>query len=688
MEIYNNLLCISVHDLTRSDVPNCVDGDPAPIMSYENYKNLSRRGQLTVARPGKGLGSYALVEVESLPTRFQERVRAKYGDERAESLRDRFREKYRQSAAARAFFAGYRFDDGSALPADYIDEYTRNASVIEAVRRLMKDTSALRRAMQGKPMTWEEARTAIEFYRTEPGHTLPTNLSRFKQKANEMERLGYGVLVSKKFGNQSARKVTDRIEALILSLDRQPVRPYNTTVAEMYRQFCEGRIDVVDVETGEVYDRKEFTDRRGRPLELSEATIATVLGQPKNKAVRAKVHSTGWDFNNEYRPHHLRHSPHFAFSKISLDDRDLPRKMHNGQRVKAYYAYDVASTAVIGFSYSRRKTEELFLDCMRSMFQTIERQGWSTPAEIEVEHHLVRKFADGLVRAGEVFPLVRWCNPGNSQEKRAEHMNRQKKYTVEKKRHAGIGRWYAALEANRPKVEKVYDELNNTYREPTFDYDELVADDVSDIREYNSMPHPRQDLYPGMTRWEVLCQTQNPELEPVDRALLYLYIGEHTKTSIRRNMYVTVQGLVYGLPSPEIIGRLAPRRYDVDAYWLADSEGRIGSVYLYQDGRYLCEAREIRRYNEATAEQTEADREAYREQAKYVAQFDKMMRDARPTKVAIIDRSEREAIEAMPMPKEVAAPPRPEPTEADDELAALLDWGDPEAIRRRAIESV
>lgn len=38
------------------------------------------------------------------------------------------------------------------------------------------------------------------------------------------------------------------------------------------------------------------------------------------------------------------------------------------------------------------------------------------PAEVEVEHHLVNNFADGLIRAGVVFPFVRWCNPGNSQE--------------------------------------------------------------------------------------------------------------------------------------------------------------------------------------------------------------------------------------------------------------------------------
>ena len=138
--------------------------------------------------------------------------------------------------------------------------------------------------------------------------------------------------------------------------------------------------------------------------------------------------------------------------------------MKDGNRVKAYYAYDVVSGAVVGYAYNRYKTTELFLDCMRNMFQTLDRNGMYIPAELEVEHHLVSDFADGLMQAGTVFPLIRWCNPGNSREKRAEHKNREKKYGVEKRTQVGIGRWWAKLEANRPKEEKVYDEKNNTYK--------------------------------------------------------------------------------------------------------------------------------------------------------------------------------------------------------------------------------
>ena len=82
--------------------------------------------------------------------------------------------------------------------------------------------------------------------------------------------------------------------------------------------------------------------------------------------------------------------------------------------------------------------------------------------------------ADGLMQAGTVFPLIRWCNHWQlAPRKTSEHFNRQKKYGVEKLTQAGVGRWWARLEANRPKEEKVYDEKNNTYKVKSYTYDEL-----------------------------------------------------------------------------------------------------------------------------------------------------------------------------------------------------------------------
>lgn len=682
-------MCISYNDLTYDDRPVMVNGkadysrsrtlkgvhpstlseeELAPIMSIPNYKKLAAKEKINVVRSGRGLGGYVLVEIATMPLRFQERIKLKYGDMKEDVIRNRLGSHYHIDAKAREFYTRFRFDNGDALPPEHIQEYTVNASVIEAVMRAMEDATFMRKAMKAGPVNWGELAGAISYYQAEFGHTLPVSSNRFKKRVNDFKANGYESLISRKFMNQNRRKVTYDIERLLLSIDAQPEQPFNTTVWEQYNLFVQGELELYDPETGEVLNPADFTDKDGNPLVLSPATVANYLNNPKNKALRGKLHMSQWDFNNAYRPYHLRSIGEYSLSKVSLDDRDLPRPMKDGNRVKAYYAYDVVSGAVVGYAYNRYKTTELFLDCMRNMFQTLDRNGMYIPAELEVEHHLVSDFADGLMQAGTVFPLIRWCNPGNSREKRAEHKNREKKYGVEKRTQVGIGRWYAKLEANRPKEEKVYDEKNNTYKVKTYSYEELVADDIRAIETFNAQPHPNQKRYPGMSRWDVLCAHQNPNLAPWDKAVLYRFIGQHTETTIRQNTYCTVMYNQYGLPSPEIIEKLEPRNYKVDAYYLPDADGTINEVYIYQNGRYIATCKPVARYNENTAEQTEYDKAAYTEQSKYVAQFDKMMKDGKIKRVGILAKEEAKLI------TEVQAEAVPLPAQAEEEdYSAYMD---------------
>lgn len=689
MEYYGKILCISYNDLTYDDRPVMVNGkadysrsrtlkgvhpstlseeELAPIMSIPNYKKLAAKEKINVVRSGRGLGGYVLVEIATMPLRFQERIKLKYGDMKEDVIRNWLGSHYHIDAKAREFYTRFRFDNGDTLPPEHIQEYTVNASVIEAVMRAMEDATFMRKAMKAGPVNWGELAGAISYYQAEFGHTLPVSSNRFKKRVNDFKANGYESLISRKFMNQNRRKVTYDIERLLLSIDAQPEQPFNTTVWEQYNLFVQGELELYDPETGEVLNPADFTDKDGNPLVLSPATVANYLNNPKNKALRGKLHMSQWDFNNAYRPYHLRSIGEYSLSKVSLDDRDLPRPMKDGNRVKAYYAYDVVSGAVVGYAYNRYKTTELFLDCMRNMFQTLDRNGMYIPAELEVEHHLVSDFADGLMQAGTVFPLIRWCNPGNSREKRAEYKNREKKYGVEKRTQVGIGRWYAKLEANRPKEEKVYDEKNNTYKVKTYSYEELVADDIRAIETFNAQPHPNQKRYPGMSRWDVLCAHQNPNLAPWDKAVLYRFIGQHTETTIRQNTYCTVMYNQYGLPSPEIIEKLEPRNYKVDAYYLPDADGTINEVYIYQNGRYIATCKPVARYNENTAEQTEYDKAAYTEQSKYVAQFDKMMKDGKIKRVGILAKEEAKLI------TEVQAEAVPLPAQAEEEdYSAYMD---------------
>jgi len=372
--------------------------------------------------------------------------------------------------------------------------------------------------------------------------------------------------------------------------------------------------------TGELFNPQDFIKNEA-PIEISESTVWNYLNMPHNRIIVDSKRSGSFNFNNEHRPHHHRNAPKFAFSKISMDDRDLPRKLMDGKRVKAYYAYDVASGCVVGRSYSKDKDEALFIGCMQDMFRTIEREGLAMPLEVEVENHLVNKFFDDLAI---MFPFVRICNPGNSQEKHAEHLNKAKKYGIEHKAHTGIGRWYLS-EAYRVDNDKVNDE----FVQKTYTYERLVADDIQDCINFNNQMHPKQKKYPGKTRWQVLIENINPKASAVNPAIVYKGIGDMTKTSINRNMYCSVKHVKFQLPTPKIINRLLPGNYEVEAYYLPDAEGQIKEVFLYQNNVFLCKCEPVDKYNTAKAEWEEQDATGYEQQAKYVSQFDKTVRDGK-----------------------------------------------------------
>lgn len=56
MQRYGQTIAVTVEDLTRSD-------DGKAIMSMNNYRNLVRRKQVNILRPGKGLGSLSLIHI-------------------------------------------------------------------------------------------------------------------------------------------------------------------------------------------------------------------------------------------------------------------------------------------------------------------------------------------------------------------------------------------------------------------------------------------------------------------------------------------------------------------------------------------------------------------------------------------------------------------------------------------------
>ena len=519
--------------------------------------------------------------------------------------------------------------------AQLTEEYTVNASVLMAVKNLQADIRLLKRVMGGKKtIRWEQLASAISYYRQEVGHTLPQSAARFRKALREFDERGYESLISKKFGNQQTRKVDRDTLYLLLALDNDDTRPYNTTVAERYNSFVDGLLAVYNPETGELYDPHKYKN-------LSDTTVANYLSTPEAKALRGKVHDDYQTWRGKNQPFVLRKRPTMSLSKISLDDRDLKIKINWREQgvseivsLKIYLAYDLASQAIIGYSFSGKKRHDIFIGCLRSTFRTLLANNLPCPYEAEVEQHLVSDFKETLMRPGALFPEPNFLAPGNSQAKGAEHMNRLFKYQTEKEYIPNTGRHYARLDANQTNEEKSFDEHNDRFKAKVWAYEDAVEFYEGLIHEYNHSPHSNEAYWGGRTRWEVLMSSVNPQLAEVDRHKLAMLLGEHRSTSVRRG-HIKANYRSFAL-SPEGISKLKSRDGKVDVYWWEQTDGEMGEVYVYEGGRYIETAEEIVRVNEAKAEQTEEDRHQLHRQLQRVKAYDAHIAERLPSKARLL----------------------------------------------------
>ena len=516
----------------------------------------------------------------------------------------------------RTFINEFRFADNSPIEPAKLPEMYKKCAILNLVN-VANLATASQYGFKNMPSFWSFILEQIR----NTGLKMP-NQSYFslKRKAIEYREKGPIVVIDGRTGNNNTQKVSEQVEQILLNLFARDNKPYFVKVWNQYDAFITGKQPMVCMKTGEIIKPEDICDKSGNRIIISKSTVYNWITKPYNQAAVDKVRTSGLEYTSKHRPHVMRHAPVYAFSKISMDDIDVPFKMHDGTRVKAYQIFDVTSGAVVGSAFSRDKNRDLFVDALRNMFTTILINGWKMPAEIEIEQHIANTFKDDLLRAGELFPFVRFCRGANPQEKRAEGKIKRKKYSVQSEREGFQYRPFARLESNR---------MNEDKNKKRYTYQEIVDNEWKDIATYNDQVPTQKDVaknYPGMTRKQIIEQCQHPNLTTPDMHVLAWYVGNKKETSIRRGMYVTVCDEKYMLPDPEVLTKL--NNYGVIASYIQTGK-TIDKVYLYQDGHYICECKLAKDFNESQFERTDDDLHIMHQQQAYIAKHDKMIKERR-----------------------------------------------------------
>lgn len=593
------------------------DANSLCLIGDRGFRQRVERGGVVKLRDGGGADTPMLVLFDSLPAKWQEAVVRAWGKAPEQGRQTLLERCYVRDMGAFDFYTTYKFADGKSLTRDNIDQYTTNASVLNAIGRAYEERYRLRKELRGSITDiWESLTAESNLLAGQVGHNLPENVRRLRDKYNAYKKDGYEALIHKLHGKTNALLVDNRHAELLNNLFAGLAhKPNYAEVAQLYEAFLNGYVEVTNATSGEVYEPAEFS-------RLSVATVWNHLTKWENKiGTWSKRSDNRQRLMQLFKPHHKLDQPRMASSIISVDDRQPPFVYEGNRRVWFYNGIDVGSEAFTCWVWGTSK-EGIILDFYRQMVRNYAEWGLPLPAELEGEMSLNAGYRNSFLREGNMFQYVR-IEANNARGKRIERYYRDLRYGYEKEREGWLARPNALSEANQP--------LTELRKKTVLPYDEIVQGCLRDIERWNNSEHSK---IKGMSRWEVFCRMQNPDLRPTNYHGILPYLGYHTITRVRAGIvrFRSSQFLL-GMDGRVCVGakllnymqQVEGKR--VDVYWLDDNKGGVLKAYLYMDKRFVCEAVPQPSYNRARAERTPQDEANRQRMSQYVATIEAFARN-------------------------------------------------------------
>lgn len=567
---WNNILVVTKDELIPEFFPSW------EALKLKLWRDSKKGYGLRRAREGKGLGNEVLIKFDSLPVGWREQL----GDPRkTDCILERY---FREDSEAVSYFSSIKAGKKGYIMPERQLEYVLDASVLLAAFRL-RDAHIETLIAQGDTVKnvekyISEAVNNFNVWRHRkklPEHSLPTNYLSLKRKMERFEKDGYASLL-RGYDNKNASVKTEKMMKLLNAMYKNKQKPTMVEVFRLYEGFLNGYVDVINPETGEIYNPAEYG-------KLSKRTATSFLASWKERVATHLYRAADRQkYMTKYDAFQTLEQPEYAGSIISIDDRQPPFWYAPQMRMWFYNAIDLGSECIIAFVYGKSK-DGIILDFYRELVRNCAEWGINMPAELECESHLNSGFKETFLREGCMFRFVRIL-ANSAHSKRIERYFGNLRYQLEKQRAGWIGRPHAQNEAYQSNGEKT----------EIIPYDTLVRNCLEDIITWNNSPHSK---YPDKTRWEVFMERQHPSLQPINWRGVLPYIGERTSTSCRAGQIRLNNGWFLLGDNNEIYtgDRLIDlmeqiEGKDVEVCWLRGHEGQVLKALVYLDGRLICEA--------------------------------------------------------------------------------------------------
>lgn len=212
------------------------------IVSMNTLMQWLHRGKVTRVNRAC-FNTPAQYDVESFPYKYKVEIYKRYPDLKATHAAKSFVERIEIDGLAARFFESYQVND-KYLPVAKQEEYTNNASILNAFRALLAENDGMRAKSGSRRMKrsefWEKASKALPRIADAYKHSLPENPRRLQEKFNEYLKNGYEVFISGKYGNSNSAKVKhdENRRAIIMGLIADPNNLDDEQVAKMYNMIA------------------------------------------------------------------------------------------------------------------------------------------------------------------------------------------------------------------------------------------------------------------------------------------------------------------------------------------------------------------------------------------------------------------------------------------------------------------
>ena len=359
MEYYNDILCIKARDLIISE------DNPNGILSLPNYKKKVRGEKIKVVRRACK-ETPALVEFDTMPTKYKDMILETHTDPRVEAATAPFIKRIVTDVKAQEYYIEYRYNVIESLPKAIAAKYVTEASIWNALRLIVDNMTMHRKhSPQGTRGVWDYAVSCIDsvrkYYLESYGLKFPVNPIALKRRYKKYLAGGYEALVHSNYGNTNRNLIKENNtgELLLLTMLRKS-----------------GQHDMVDI--SKAYNLWAMSEGE-EPI-----TPRTALNFYENNRPRIDKQRLGDKaFNNLYEEVTRRKRPSAPLMLLNSDDNHLDayfkasaivngkKKKTDYYRPKLYVVIDAYCDYPLGYAYGPQITKEVIREAFRNAMNHI-----------------------------------------------------------------------------------------------------------------------------------------------------------------------------------------------------------------------------------------------------------------------------------------------------------------------------